>query len=167
MARRFFHRHQPSLPCHGWLKASLGSVLGMAIVGAIGHFSDTLFLIAPFAASSVLIFGAPESPLAQPTAVIGGHLLGAAAGLLLRVALPPEWWALGLAVGGAIFLMAVLRVTHPPAGAVAVVLFLSTAPYWLLLAAVLLGSLVLVLSATLFHRLPPSRPYPIPHPQER
>ena len=39
--------------------------------------NDQTLLIAPFGASTVLIFGAEESPLAQPRNLIMGNLLGA------------------------------------------------------------------------------------------
>jgi CBS-domain-containing membrane protein len=38
-------------------------------------------LIAPFGASCVLVFAIPQSHLAQPRNVIGGHLISAGAGL--------------------------------------------------------------------------------------
>ena len=85
--------------------------------------------MAPFGATCVLLFSVPNSPLSQPANVIGGHLVSTAIGLLLHAMLPVEWWSLGLAVGLAIAAMAVLRVTHPPAGADPLVVFFDS-PGW-------------------------------------
>jgi len=45
--------------------------------------------------------------------------------ILLYQLLPLEWWSLGLAVGLSITIMAVLRITHPPASADPLVLFMA------------------------------------------
>ena len=54
-------------------------------------------LIAPFGASCVLVFAIPQSPLAQPRNVIGGHLISTAAGL--SGVLPVGADAIGLCLG--------------------------------------------------------------------
>jgi CBS-domain-containing membrane protein len=62
--------------------------------------------------------------------------------------LPVEWWSLGLAAGLAIATMAVLRVTHPPAGADPLVVFFDN-PGWAYLGLpVALGSLALIVEET-------------------
>jgi CBS-domain-containing membrane protein len=162
----FLHRHQTPAPRGGWVKAGLGGAIGIAVVALMTQWSDVPFLIAPFGASCVLLFGVPESPLSQPANVIGGHLLATALALLLHATLPDEWWAVSLAVGIAIFAMVALRLTHPPAGADPVVVFLSHPGLDFLYVTVLLGSVMLVLVAYLVHRLPP-RPgsYPLAPPE--
>ena len=59
----------------------LGAFTGIGIIAYIQslNFSNTenLFLIGSFGASSVLIYGAIQSPLAQPRQLIGGHLVSA------------------------------------------------------------------------------------------
>lgn len=159
--KRFIHRHLPGENVTGWLKAGLGAVIAMGIVGWIGEVSHEALLIAPFGASCVLLFAAPSSPLAQPVNVIGGHVAASALALLMRLYLPNEWWAIALAVGAAITLMAALRITHPPAGADPVVIFLSDPGWSFLLVPIMTGSLVLVGVATLIHMLPPRTRYPL------
>ena len=125
----------------------------MGIVGGIGVVSHEPLLIAPFGASCVLLFAVPRSPLAQPMNVMGGHLVASVLGLALHMVLPSEWWAIALAVGVSISVMAALRIIHPPAGADPVVIFLSD-PGWSF-------CLVLVGIATLIHMIPPRTPYPL------
>ncbi len=162
MPRRFLHRHAPPKGKRLSLNSGLGGILGGAILLLIHQISGAPFLLAPFAATCVLIFGAPDSPLAQPAAILGGHLVCATLGLILAAFLPPEWWVLALAVGASIFLMMILRVTHPPAGALTVVCFLTDHSAKTLLSAVAVGAVALISAGVLFHRLPPRKPYPLP-----
>lgn len=160
--RRFIHRHQaPS--CRGcWLKAGLGAGLAIGFTAWLGDVSGTPLLIGPFGATCVLLFGVPDSPLSQPANVIGGHLLATTLSLALAPILPATPMGMAMAVGAAISLMLLLRITHPPAGADPL-LVLSAHPGWsFLLMPVLVGAVVLVALALVVHRLPPSRVYPLP-----
>jgi len=161
MVRRFLHRHQPANGAGSWIKSGIGAALAMGIVGWIGVVSHEPLLIAPFGASCVLLFAVPYSPLAQPMNVIGGHVVASTLALALHMVLPNEWWAIALAVGVSISVMAALRIIHPPAGADPVVIFLSDPSWWFLLVPILTGCLVLVGVATLVHMIPPRTPYPL------
>lgn len=55
--------------------------------------------MAAFGASCVLAFGVPDSPLAQPSSIIGGHLVSTLVGLLVLNILGSSWWSGVLAVG--------------------------------------------------------------------
>lgn len=148
-----FHRAQPQPTPGKMLAASLGGMIAIGVLGAITAYSSTPLIMAPFGASCVLLFSVPNSPLSQPANVIGGHVVATLVGLLLRLIFPNEWWAVAIAVGLAIGLMAALRITHPPAGADPLVVF-STAPgFGFLLFPVLTGAIALVCVATAFHKL--------------
>ncbi len=136
-------------------------MLGMGFVGWLGSVTTEPFLIAPFGASCVLLFGVPQSPLSQPANVIGGHMLATAVTLGLRSFLPPDWWAVALAVGLVIGLMVAFRLTHPPAGATPVVIMLSDPGPMFLLEPMLFGTVALVAIAYVVHRLPPRTSYPL------
>jgi len=161
MVKRFIHRHQTSDDILFWIKSGFGAALGLGVVGLFGELSDAPFLIAPFGASCVLLFSVPGSPLAQPMNVLGGHMVSSAVAIALRGFLPPEWWAISLAVGAVITIMAMLRITHPPAGADPVVIFLSDPGWSFLLVPILPGCLVLIGIATLVHMVPPKTAYPL------
>lgn len=85
--------------------------------------------------------------------VIGGHVVATLVGLLLRLIFPNEWWAVAIAVGLAIGMMAALRITHPPAGADPLVVFSTDPGFGFLLFPVLTGAIALVCVATAFHKL--------------
>lgn len=76
-------------------------------------------MVAPLGASTVLLFGHPRSPLAQPRNLVVGNTLGALVSVACVATLGGEPWVMGLAVGLTIALGQALRCLHPPAGAVA------------------------------------------------
>ncbi|MCX5494454.1 HPP family protein [Kaistia dalseonensis] len=150
--RTFFARHQPRQPLHHAVMAGLGGVIAIGSIGLFTIYAHKPLVMAPFGASCVLLFSVPGSPLSQPMNVIGGHVVATLVGLVLRLLLPNEWWAVALAVGLAIALMSALRVTHPPAGADPLVVFAADPGFGFLILPVLSGAAVLVALATLFHR---------------
>jgi CBS domain-containing membrane protein len=148
------------------LRAALGAALGLLITGALLFLispSDSLWqhplLIAPFAASAVLIFAVPNSPLAQPWAVVVGNTAAGLIGLITVQLVPATLLAIALAVGGALLATAALRATHPPAGAVAMAMVLAPHPIGFALHPVLTGSLLLVICG-MFWNFATGRPYP-------
>ncbi|SCB35259.1 HPP family protein [Rhizobium lusitanum] len=159
--KHFLHRHEPKGHWQGHLKSGVGAITGMTAVGALAIATGIPLLIAPFGATAVLIFGQPKSPLAQPANVLGGYLLAAIVGSLAMALLPGLWWAAAIAVGLAIAAMLILRVTHPPAGAVPLVAFGSHLSAWTLFTVVGLGGLLLIVIAVLHHLIPPRQQYPL------
>ncbi|VXB16101.1 HPP family protein [Massilia sp. 9I] len=115
------------------------------------------YLIAPMAASAVLLFCLPAAPLAQPWPVIGGNVVSALVGVACVQAGDPLV-AAPLAGGLAIAAMASLRCLHPPGGAVAVTAVLGGAAvhqagFWFVLAPVGLNSVLMVLGAMVWNKL--------------
>jgi len=156
----FFHRHQPPASIKRSAIYGIGGLIGIALLGALTDYTDTYLLMAPFGASCVLLFSVPASPLSQPINVLAGHMLASIVALALRVFFPNIWWAVGIAVGLSIALMAALRITHPPAGADPIVIFMLDPEIDFLVAPVFLGSIVLIATAVFTHRLA-GIPYPI------
>ncbi len=148
----------------------VGAVLGIGGLGLVSPLVpnglDRGLLIGSMGATAVLLYGAPRSPLAQPRAVIGGHLLSAVVGVAIRMALPgaPEL-AAALAVATAIAAMHLTRTLHPPGGATALIAVVGSAELHALgfgyaLAPVGLGAAILLLVALGVNNLTPRRRYP-------
>lgn len=76
-----------------------------------------IWLMAPFGATAVLVFGVPQSSLAKPKNVIGGHMLTAMIGVVFSYYSADSAIMIGLAVGIAITLMMITKTIHPAAGA--------------------------------------------------
>ncbi len=101
-----------------WIGSSL-CLLSIVLIDAwIFEAQNIEFLMASFGASAVLVFGAPQSPLAQPRNVLGGQFVSAIAGVTCQMFL--ESWptlAACTSVSLAILLMTLTKTLHPPGGA--------------------------------------------------
>jgi len=149
--------------------SALGGFIGLFLTGLVmrawlGGSEQVPLLIAPIGASTVLVFGVPASPLAQPWSVIGGNLIAALVGVTAARAVPDLTCAAALAVAATIALTSLCRCLHPPAGAVALTAVIggsavSNAGYRFALVPVLLNSLLLVAVGLLFNALA-RRSYP-------
>lgn len=164
--RTFFRRSPPEDCRLCALKAAIGGLVAIALVAVMAEMVGSLAPIAPLAASCVLVFAAPASPMAQPANVIGGHMLSTSVALAMDAVLPGGWWTVALGVGVAIWLMAVTRLTHPPAGADALVVLTVHPGLDYLFFPVLAGSVTMVAVGVAVHRLmPPRGSYPAPAPE--
>ncbi|ABM72806.1 Hypothetical protein P9515_15991 [Prochlorococcus marinus str. MIT 9515] len=144
---------QPS--CKRWqpLLSFIGGLIAISCLGIISNLSNYSLLVAPFGASTVLLFAAPNSPLAQPRNLVFGNLTGAISAVLCVFLIGTSPLASGIAVGLAIALGQAFRCLHPPAGAVALLgVLLKASPIFILIP-VLSGSLILLVIAFCFHRL--------------
>ena len=148
----------------------IGAFTGIGLIGYINSLFltglDNIFLIGSFGASSVLIFGIINSPLAQPRNLIGGHLISAFVGVAIYKLFPGcLWLSCALSVAFSIVLMQMTKTLHPPGGATALIANLPSIKiqalgYMYLLSPVLSGVLILLLIAILFNNLTPYRSYP-------
>jgi CBS-domain-containing membrane protein len=155
--------YQPSFGHHDVLASWLGGLLAITALGLISSWSHYPLVVAPFGASTVLLFGHPTSPLAQPRNIILGNTVAAAVSVLCVATLGSTPWAMGLAVGVTIALGQLLRCLHPPAGAVALLGVLLSAQPGFVVMPMLTGSLLLTAMAVLFSRLRPGAAAPYPH----
>lgn len=158
------------------LRFATGATLALFLCGLLlGHVRLAagapdlgLFLIAPLGASTFLLFAVPNSPLAQPWSAIVGNTVSALVAIaVLRLGLAQPLTA-GLAVGGAMAAMAILRAMHPPGAAVALATVLGAAQFapmgfGFALAPVMLDTVALVLAAILWNRAT-GRKYPFRQP---
>jgi CBS-domain-containing membrane protein len=106
-------------------KGLVGGVAAIALIGLLTRLTGMPLLIAPFGASSVLLFAAPESAFAQPRNLVLGHLLSSAIGLAVFWVAGNGVWSMALATGLAIATMQLTRSLHPPAGADPLVIMLG------------------------------------------
>lgn len=134
------------------LLPGVGGFLAILACGMLGDAAKVSLLMAPFGASCVIAFALPQSPLAQPRSLVGGHMLSTLVGLCALTAFGVHAWSLALAVGAAIALMLMSRTLHPPAGADPLLVMLTGAKWSFLFTPVLLGAVLLVLVALGYHR---------------
>lgn len=154
---------------HFW--TFVGTFVAIASIGLLQQAGftpqDSVFLIGSFGASCVLLFGATNSPLAQPRNLIGGHVLASLIGVAVHKLLPDQLWlASALAVSTSIVCMQITRTMHPPAGATALIANIGSAKilglgFWYTLTPVLSGVLILFVIALLVNNIPAGRSYPV------
>lgn len=148
----------------------LGAFMGIGIIAFIQSKTLTLyeniFLIGSFGASGVLIYGAIQSPLAQPRNLIGGHVISALVGVTVYKCLPDIIWLTApLAVALSIVMMQITKTLHPPGGATSLIAVIGSEKikalgYLYVLSPVLTGSIILLLIALIFNNITPHRRYP-------
>jgi len=141
----------------------IGAFIGIGLIGFLNSkylvANDNLYLIGSFGASSVLIYGIINSPLAQPRNLIGGHVISAIIGVTIAKFLPGEaWLACALAVSLSIVAMQITKTLHPPGGATALIAVIGSAKikalgYMYVLSPVLSGIMILFLVALVFNNL--------------
>ncbi|MEZ9232500.1 HPP family protein [Vibrio amylolyticus] len=135
-------------------------IAGLGATAAIGFLTviettigDITLIMAPFGATAVLIFGLPNSPLAQPKNVIFGHLITATIGVVFSLYIGVTPLTLAIATGLGVTAMMVSKTTHPPAGANPMLIMLSGQGWWFLVTPVLIGAVTIVLIAKGLDRL--------------
>jgi CBS-domain-containing membrane protein len=148
----------------------VGAFAGMGLIGLLNRYwlgpADTLLLVGSFGASSVLIYGVVNSPLAQPRNLLGGHVLSALVGVTAQRLLGGELWlAAALAVAASIVVMQITKTLHPPGGATALIAVVGSGQikalgYYYVLVPVLAGVLVLLAVALVVNNAVGSRRYP-------
>lgn len=148
----------------------LGSFLGLGIIAFIQSFyfneHENFFLIGSFGASSVLIYGVIQSPLAQPRNLIGGHILSASIGVTIAQILPDILWLTApLAVSLSIIGMQFTKTLHPPGGATALIAVTGSGEiealgYLYVVFPVLTGTAILLLVALIVNNMTSERNYP-------
>ena len=148
---------------HDRLIGSVGALIGVAATYVLcwavrGSDPSVPLLVAPIGASAVLVFAVPASPLAQPWSVIGGNVVSVLVGVTAAKVIPSLPVAIGVAVGGAIVAMSLLRCLHPPGGAAALIAVIGgpavvSAGYGFAIVPVGINAVVLTVAGLLFHRL--------------
>ena len=141
--------------CGGFMKcedirfACIAGVFSMLVIGFLAwlnHLGDYgIWLMAPFGATAVLVFGIPDSPLAQPRNVIIGHLITALVGVVFVTYVGDSSTSIAIAVGLAITLMMLTKTVHPAAGANPILIIVSGQSWGFLVMPVLLGAVFIVL----------------------
>ena len=173
----------PGTTTRGWFITAFGVFLGIALTGlittaAFGADWRLPILMVPLAATSVILYTLPASPLARPWAIVVGNVVSAVVGVVVAHWVPNLLLASGLAVGLAILAMGATRSLHPPGGSTALLAVLggptvASAGYSYALLPVGVNSVLLVVFGVLFHRYISGHPYqhvagtpaPVPAPE--
>jgi CBS-domain-containing membrane protein len=138
----------------------ISGTLSILAILAVTKMTGYPLLIGSLGASAVLLFGANESPLAQPRNLIGGHLVSSMVAVVIVALFGSGPYAMAFGVGAAIFLMYMTNTTHPPGGATALIGIQGHAGYAFVLLPVLTGALILLAIALFTNNVVHHRQYP-------
>jgi CBS-domain-containing membrane protein len=148
----------------------IGAFIAIALIGFIQSkglsHTDSVFLIGSFGATAVLVFGATNSPLAQPRNLLGGHFISACIGVAVHKLFPHDiWLSSALAVSLSIVVMQITKTLHPPGGATALIANIGSEKikslgWYYILSPVMSGVLIMFIVAVIVNNIPRNRRYP-------
>lgn len=155
-----------SIPLWQRLKVALAAFIALFLVTftsqQLADTTSTIILLASMGASSVLLFGLPNSPLAKPWSFTGGHLISAAIGLICSHLFTDLALMAAATIGCVLFVMYIFECMHPPGGATALVPVIASTDqllgYDFLLYPVALNVLVMLAASLVLNRLLLKRP---------
>jgi CBS-domain-containing membrane protein len=138
----------------------LSGTLGILAIFFVTHLVGYPLLIGSFGASAVLLFGATDSPLAQPRNLVGGHVVCACVAVVMVALFGSSPLTIALGVGLALLVMNLTHTTHPPGGATALIGVQAGVGPMFILVPVLAGALILLATALFTNNVVYHRKYP-------
>jgi CBS-domain-containing membrane protein len=138
----------------------LSGTLGILAIFFVTDLVGYPLLIGSFGASAVLLFGATDSPLAQPRNLVGGHLVSACVAVLVVAVFGSTPLSIAVGVGLALLAMNLTHTTHPPGGATALIGVQGAVGPEFVLVPVLAGALILLATALFTNNVVYHRKYP-------
>lgn len=140
--------------------AWLSVIIALGTAGFLVNHTDHPWLLASLGGSCVILFGMPDSEMAQPRSLLGGHVISSITGLVLlkygfgTFGGPSQLWMIA-AVATSLVLMMATRTIHSPAGANPIVVFLEGAGWSFLASPLLLGLAILLIAALIVNNAAP------------
>lgn len=145
------------------LLAVVGATIGIGAVAAVSSSIEYNILLAPFGATSIIVFLTHDSNFARPKNILGGYIVTSIIGVAVAGLLGHSWWSYALGVGLAMWVKVLLRVVHPPSAAMPILLLHANETDLLVYVAesVIPGLLLLIAIAIIYNRYILRNGYPI------
>jgi CBS domain-containing membrane protein len=164
----YFGGDQPYVSWLERFRSVFGVFTGLLLVLTISKYLGDLsgvneWLMASLGASALLVFVLPQSPMAQPWAVIAGNSLSALVGISVIHFVSDPLMAMSFAASLSILGMFILRCLHPPAAAIALIVVLGNVMHFrYAIFPIMIDSILLVLVGAAYSNLTgktyPNRP---------
>jgi CBS domain-containing membrane protein len=155
----YFGQDQTNVSLQERYRAAGGAFVGLLATMLAGRYIGGLtgvseWAMASLAASALLVFVLPSSPMAQPWAVIGGNVISALIGIACVNLFDNPIVSAPVGVGLSILCMLALRCLHPPAAAIAMITSLaSISDFQYAFFPVLTDSVLLILMGVIYNNL--------------
>lgn len=133
----------------------VGAAIGISLALSVVAPPASPIFLASLGGTTIFLFGLTRAPAAQPRALFGGHLGGAAIGIACYQWLGDGLWVYALAQVLTLSYMLLTGTVHPPAGANPILMIYTHAQWSALWQPVLLGISILVACAMIWSRLYP------------
>jgi len=144
------------------LWVAVGSAIALTIALVVVREPETELLVASLGGSALFLFGLTTLPPAQPRSLFGGHLISSLIGVIAYQFFGDGLWVSIFAVVLTIGILLLTRTVHPPAGANPLIMIQSHAGFMDIWSGVMVGVLVLAITAYIWSRLGPGKVhYPI------
>lgn len=172
--KRFFKQfkkiNSEKLDKSNMIWSCIGAFIGILVISYFHRNflddKDLTLVLSSFGASAVLIYGAVNSPLAQPRNLIGGHIISAIIGVIaFKLFSFNILLAAAFAVSTAILVMQLTLTLHPPGGATALIAVIGSPQihslgFFYVLFPVTSGAFILLIIAVIVNNIPKNRAYP-------
>ncbi|MDV0447913.1 hypothetical protein MsAg5_18340 [Methanosarcinaceae archaeon Ag5] len=142
-----------SIPPKKLTITAIGAFLGIATATLLAFYASVPLLLASLGSSAALVYGAPDSPAAQPKRVIFGQFISALVSISVCQILGFTWYSVAIAVALSVVAMLLTDTFHPPGSATAFTCVIVEANFAFAFVPVLLGSVILVLWGLIIKRV--------------
>ena len=149
-------RRQRPTRAHERQRIALSFVFAFAVltlIAALHRWLDSIVVVGSLAGSVVVAFGLPESDMARPRSLLGGHAISCFAGILVSYLFRDSSLAGPVGVSVALLLMQSTATIHSPAGADPLIILACKGAWWRPILVLLLGLLFISLLAQWCARL--------------
>ncbi len=137
-----------------WQSITLASVLVSTVIMLLKYLGDATkhpLMIAPFAATLMLIFSVTHSPFVRTKNIVGGYIAGSISAIALYKFFGANIWTLAASAGLTVLVMEITHTLHPPAVALPIVM-VSDHESWSFLWTPLAIGVAILVAAAFAHR---------------
>ncbi|AUG78977.1 HPP family protein [Kitasatospora sp. MMS16-BH015] len=150
----------PAPKAKGLVLGALATVVSLVILVALGKASHQVLMIAPLAATAMIICASPGLPPAQPRGVLLGQLGSAVLGFVAAGLFGHSLWVAAVAAGVSVGVMGLLRAVHAPAAATAALVVVQHPAEGKFLVLLAIGSVLLIVIGIIASRINVIGKYP-------
>jgi CBS-domain-containing membrane protein len=136
-----------------WAFAWGATLVTLSVLFTLLRLGEHPLLLPSLGGSCVILFGMPESVMARPRSLIGGHVIGSAVGIAFGQIFGSADWVMAAAVATALLVMQMTKTIHSPAGADPIIAVASGASWSFLVQPIAIGLAVLLAASLLFNAL--------------
>ena len=142
-----------TLQCQRIAIAFVFALAVLTVIATLHTWLNSVVVVGSLAGSVVVAFGMPESKMARPRSLLGGHIISCLAGIIVSHVLRDSFMAGPIGVSVALLLMQSTATIHSPAGANPLIILACRGAWWRPVLVLLVGILLISVLAQCCARL--------------